>query len=330
MKAAFIRAHGGPDVIEIGEQPYPLLQAGEVILKVHATGLNRLELYSRAGTRGTRLPDESMPHILGGECSGEIVEVGTGVSHLEVGQRVVVNPHCGKQILGTNRAGSNAQFVASCAENVIPIPDSLSFEQAAGLPTVYLPTWGIVIREGQLKKSETAVVLSSSSGVGTAAIQIIKGVVGANCIAVTSSKEKIDKSIALGADYAINYKKENIKDRILEITGGRGADLVVDSTGAAFFEDAYASLARGGRFGICGVTAGYQSQIHLGQLFSKQLKLFGTFMGSMEELASIVQEASAGNIGTHIHKLIELEELKEAHEEMEKSEHFGKFIVSIK
>jgi len=329
LKAAFIRTHGDPEVIEVGEQPYPTLKAGEVILKVHATGLNRLELYSRAGTRGTKLPDESMPHILGGECSGEIVEIGMGVSHLSVGQRVVVNPHCGKQILGTTRAGSNAEYVASCAENVIPIPDSLSFEQAAGLPTVYLPTWGIIIREGQLQKSETAVVLSSSSGVGTAAIQIIKGVVGANCIAVTSSEEKIGKSLALGADHAINYKTENIKERILEITNGKGADLVVDSTGALFFEDAYASLARGGRFGICGVTAGYQSQIHLGQLFSKQLKLFGTFMGSMEELKNIVHEASKGNISTHIHKLIGLEELKDAHEEMEKSEHFGKFIVSI-
>ena len=146
---------------------------------------------------------------------------------------------------------------------------------------------------------------------------------------VTSSEEKIGKSLALGADHAINYKTENIKERILEITNGKGADLVVDSTGALFFEDAYASLARGGRFGICGVTAGYQSQIHLGQLFSKQLKLFGTFMGSMEELKNIVHEASKGNISTHIHKLIGLEELKDAHEEMEKSEHFGKFIVSI-
>ncbi|MBL75610.1 MAG: hypothetical protein CL763_01575 [Chloroflexi bacterium] len=329
MKAAYIRKHGGPEVIEIGERPYPSLEAGEVILRVKATGLNRLELYSRAGTRGTKLPDTAMPHILGGECAGEIVEIGSGVSHLSIGQRVVVNPHCGNQVLGTTRNGSNAEFVASCAENVIPIPDTLSFEQAAGLPTVYLPTWGIVIREGQLKKSETAVVLSSSSGVGTAAIQIIKGVVGAHCIAVTSSKEKMEKSLSLGADHAINYKEENIKDRIVEITNGHGADLVVDSTGAAFFEDAYASLARGGRFGICGVTAGYQSQIHLGQLFSKQLKLFGTFMGSMEELRSIVNEASAGNIGTHIHKLIALEELQNAHEEMEKSEHFGKFIVSL-
>ena len=172
-------------------------------------------------------------------------------------------------------------------------------------------------------------MLSSSSGVGTAAIQLIKGVVGATCIAATSTGEKVRKSKELGADYAINYKTENLGQRIKELTGGRGVDLVVDSTGAAFFEDAYASLARGGRYGICGVTAGYQAQIHLGQLFSKQLRLFGTFMGSTDELRRIVDAAGKGQIGTAIQASVPLTGTARAHEQMEKSEHFGKFIIVV-
>ena len=332
MKAAFIRNHGGPSVIQYGDMPEPEAGPGEVLVRVRASALNRLDLYTRAGLRGTKVAPEEMPRILGGDCAGEIAALGEGVDSVSVGERVVVNPLCGTSppsMLGTNRQGSNAEYVAVPAENVVPIPDSLSFEDASALPTIYLPTWGIVVREGRLQANETALVLSSSSGVGTAAIQLIKGVVGATCIAATSTGEKVRKSKELGADYAINYKVENLAQRTKELTGGRGVDLVVDSTGAAFFEDAYASLARGGRYGICGVTAGYQAQIHLGQLFSKQLRLFGTFMGSTDELRRIVDAADKGQIGTAIQASVPLMETATAHEEMERSEHFGKFIIVV-
>lgn len=332
MRAAFIRNHGGPSVIQFGTMPEPKAGPGEVVVRVRASSLNRLDLYTRAGLRGTKVAPEEMPRILGGDCAGEIAEVGADVEGLSVGERVVVNPLCDDsppQMLGTNRQGSNAEYVGVPAENVVPIPDSLSFEEASALPTIYLPTWGIVVREGRLQANETALVLSSSSGVGTAAIQLIKGVVGATCIAATSTGDKIRKSKAIGADYAINYKVEDLAQRTKELTGGRGVDLVVDSTGAAFFEDAYASLARGGRYGICGVTAGYQAQIHLGQLFSKQLRLFGTFMGSTDELRRIVEAAGKGQIGASIHATVPLEKAGIAHEEMEKSEHFGKFVITI-
>ena len=332
MKAAFIRNHGGPSVIQYGDMPEPKAGPGEVIIRVRASALNRLDLYTRAGLRGTKIPPHELPRILGGDCAGEIVEAGLYADKFSVGQRVVVNPLCRAtppQMIGTNRQGSNAEFVAVPVENLVPIPDSLSFEQAAALPTIYLPTWGIVVREGRLQANETALVLSSSSGVGTAAIQLIKGVIGATCIAATSTGDKIRKSKELGADYAVNYRVEDLAQRIKELTNGRGVDLVVDSTGAAFFEDAYASLARGGRYGICGVTAGFQAQIHLGQLFSKELRLFGTFMGSTDELQRIVDAAGKGQIGTSIHATVPLAETATAHHEMELSEHFGKFVITI-
>ena len=294
MKAMFIRAHGDPSVMECGDLPDPEPAPGEVIVRVRASALNRLDLYTRAGARGTKVAPEQMPRVLGGDCAGEVAAVADDVTGIAVGERVVVNPLCGSnppQMLGTHRQGSNAEFVAVPAANALPLPDALPFEQAAALPTVYLPTWGIIVREGRLQPDETALVLSSSSGVGTAAIQLIKGVVGASCIAVTSTGEKIRRSREIGADYAINYRTEDIAQRVKDLTKGRGVDLVVDSTGAAFFEAAYASLARGGRYGVCGVTAGYQAPLHLGQLFSKQLKLFGAFMGTNDELRQIVRAA---------------------------------------
>jgi NADPH:quinone reductase-like Zn-dependent oxidoreductase len=333
MQAAFIRAHGDASAIEIGEMPEPEASAGEVIVRVRAASINRLDLYTRAGTRGTKQRDDKFPRILGGDSAGEIASVGDGVTNLQVGARVVINPLLTTdptpQMIGTHRQGSYAEYVAVPAGNVVPIADSLSFVQAASLPTVFLPTWSIIVREGKLQPHETALVLSASSGVGTAAIQIIKGVVGATCIAVTSTGEKIQKSAELGADYGINYKTEDLAQRVKDLTGGKGVDLVVDSTGALFFEAAYASLARGGRFGTCGVTSGYQSQIHLGQLFSKELKLFGVFMGSTAELRQIVQAAGRGQLKGAIHRTLPLAGVAEAHDEMERSEHFGKFVVTI-
>ena len=333
MKAVFIRQHCDPSTIQVGEMPQPTAGENQVLVKVRASSINRLDLYTRAGTRGTKLPDNAFPRILGGDCAGDIVECGTGVAGLSVGQRVVVNPLLSNnpypRMIGTHEQGSQAEYVAVPAGNAVPIPDSLSYIQAAMLPTVFLPTWSIIVREGKLKPSETAMVLSASSGVGTAAIQIIKGVAGATCIAVTSTPDKIAKARELGADETINYKTENLAQRVKELTGGRGVDLIVDSTGALFFEDAYASLARGGRFGICGVTSGYMSQIHLGQLFSKELKVFGVFMGTTDMLAEIVDAAGKGQLHGALHRELSLDEVADAHTEMERSNHFGKFVVTI-
>lgn len=333
MKAAFIRKHGDPSVIEVGEVPDPRPSAGEVLIRIRAASINRLDLYTRAGIRGTKQADDQFPRVLGGDSAGDIIEVGNGVAALTVGQRVVINPLLTTvpfpKMLGTQLQGSYAELVVVPASNVVPIAGALSYIQAASLPTVFLPTWSIIVREGQLKQHETAMVLSASSGVGTAAIQIIKGVVGADCIAVTSTPEKIQKAHELGADHSINYKTEDLAERVKEITGGRGVDLIVDSTGALFFEAAYASLARGGRFGICGVTSGYQSQIHLGQLFSKELKLFGVFMGSTDELAQIADAAGKGQLKGAVHRELPLEEVADAHDEMERSDHFGKFVITV-
>ena len=216
MKAVYMTEHGGADVLQYGDMPEPKIGPNDVKIRVRAASLNRLDVYSRAGVRGTRRRNFDTSHILGGDAAGEIVEVGSEVRGRETGQRVVVNPRmtCNQcrwcsagqdefcenaGMLGSSRRGSYAEYVGVPATSAVPIPDGLSFEEAATLPTVYLPTWTILVRKGALQSWETALVLSASAGVGTAGIQVAKNVIGATVITTTSTEEKAAQAAELGA-----------------------------------------------------------------------------------------------------------------------------------
>ena len=345
MRAVYIESHGGPEVLQYGERPEPSPRAGEVKVRVRAAALNRLDTYVRTGRRGQRRNFPSF-HILGGDSAGVIAEVGSDAHSHMVGRRVVINPRipCGAcdfcidgsddlcprfRFLGSNCEGSYAEFVCVPATNVHPIADGVTFETAAATPTVYLPTWNILIRKAQLKPWETALVLSASAGVGTAAIQVAKSVVGATVITTTSSPEKAAMARELGADHVIDYNKESIPDRVKELTHGRGVDVVVDHVGAKFFEDAYNSLKRGGRYGLCGVTSGYVANLQLGTLFTKQLQVFGVFMGSRADMSQVTQMLNQGRIQPVIHRTFPLEQASAAHEVMEERSFFGKLVLQV-
>ncbi len=344
VKAVYIESHGGPEVLTYGERPDPVVEPHEVRIRVRASALNRLDLYRRAGVRGTRR-EFPPPFVLGVDCAGDIVEVGSGVSGRTVGERVVVNPRitCGQcarclsgsddlcasaRMLGDNMDGSYAEYVKVPAENTNLIAEQVSYEQAAAVPTTFLPVWNMMVRRAQLKAWETVLVLSASAGVGTAAIQVAKNVVGARVIATTSSDEKAAKAHELGADDVVNYTSEDITQRVRELTGGEGVDLVVDHTGAEYFQAAYNSLKRGGKYGTCGVTTGYKGELHMGLLFSRQLTVFGVFMGSKEDLRLIVEMLNAGKIAPAIHQVFPLERAADAHRMMEERSFFGKLLLT--
>ena len=314
-------------------------------VRVRATSINRLDLFTRAGVRGTRIP-LSGPHVLGGDTAGDVVEAGAEVSGVAVGDRVVVNPRltCGvcsqcaqgaddlcasPGRIGSTAQGSYAEYVAVPAVNVVPLPDSVGYEQAASLPTVFLPSWSLLVRKAGLKPWETALVLSASSGVGTAAIQVAKNVVGATVIATTSSREKARMAVDLGADAAVDYTTEDVTVRVKELTGGRGADVVMDHVGADAWPAAMAALAPGGRYGICGVTSGYRADLQMGLLFLKQQTVFGVFMGRRGELRHIVKMAERGLIRGVIHKTYPLSGTARAHEDMEARSFFGKLVLTV-
>ena len=345
MKAVYITEHGGVDVLTYGDLPEPEIGAGEVKIRVRACALNRLDLYTRAGVRGTRLRLNG-PHVLGGDVAGEVAEVGADVTELRAGDRVVVNPRmtcgqcrqcvagrgefCGRaRMLGSSASGGYAEFASVPAVNAVPLPDSLSFEQAASLPTVFLPCWNILLRRAKLQPWETVLIPSASSGVGTAAIQVAKRVVGARVIATTSTGEKVRKARELGADEVINYREEDVAERVKELTAGGGVEVVLDHVGADFWPAAIASLAPGGRYGICGVTSGYKAELQMGLMFLRYHTVFGVFMGRTEELRQIVEMAGRGVIRGIIHQTFPLRDAAKAHEAMEGLDFFGKLVLTV-
>ena len=345
MKAVYITEHGGVEALTYGDLPEPTIGPHDVKIRVRACALNRLDLFTRAGVRGTRIQFDG-PHILGGDLAGDVAEVGDEVTHVKPGDRVVVNPRltCGQcrfciggedelcerpRMLGSNTSGSYAEYVGVSAVNTVALPDSMSYEEAASLPTVFLPCWNLLMRRATLKPWETVLVLSASSGVGTAAIQVAKRVIGARVIATTSTEEKALKASELGADHVINYTDEDIPQRIKELTGGHGVDVVLDHVGADFWPAAIASLAPGGRYGICGVSTGYRAELQMGMLFLKNQSVFGIFMGRQEDLRQIVATAERGLIRGIIHRTFPLEEAAKAHEAMESRNFFGKLVLTV-
>ena len=346
MKAVYMTEHGGAGVLQYGNMPEPEIGPNDVKIRVRAASLNRLDVYSRAGVRGTRRRNFDTPHILGGDAAGEIVEVGSEVRGRETGQRVVVNPRmtCNQcrwcsagqdefcensGMLGSSRRGSYAEYVGVPATSAVPIPADLSFEEAATLPTVYLPSWTILVRKGALQSWETALVLSASAGVGTAGIQVAKNVIGATVITTTSTEQKAAQAAELGADHVINYSSEDIAERVRELTDGRGVDVVLDHVGAEFWPAATRSLAMGGRYGICGVTTGYRAELQMGAMFTRYQTVFGVFMGRKEDMRQIVHMAGRGVIRGIIHQTFPLEDAAVAHGVMESRNFFGKLVLTM-
>ena len=343
MKAAYIEAHGDTDVLQYGDRPDPSPGPGDVVVQVKASALNRLDIFTRQGQRGLER-EFPPPLILGGDTAGEVVAVGSAVSTLSVGDRVVVNPRlacgvcqwCGagrdelcrrSRFLGTARDGSYAELVAVPEVNAYRLNAGVAYMDAAAVPTTYLPVWNMAVRRAGLQPWETALVFSASAGVGAAAIQVFKNVVGATVIATTSTPEKAELARSLGADYVINYNAEDITQRVREITDGAGVDLLVDHVGADVWAHGFRALRPGGRYCICGATSGLRAELHLGLLFSRQIEIYGGYMGSREDMRQIVSGLNRGIVRPAIHQVYPLAEAAEAHRAMEAANFFGKLLL---
>ena len=344
MRAVYLERHGGADEFTFGDLPDPSPGPTDVLVRVKACALNRLDIYTRAGQRGMRLKFDR-PHVLGGDIAGEVLEVGSEVERPAPGDRVVVNPQlscrqcmscvggatelCPKRgMIGSTVNGGYAEMAVVPAANCVELPGSIPYVQGASLPTVFLPCWSILMRHARLSPSETALVLSASSGVGTAAIQVASRVVGARVIATTSTEEKAERARAIGADDVIIYTKDNVADRIRDLTGGRGVDVVVDHVGADFWQDASRSLAIGGRYGICGATTGFKVELQVGLLFLKHQSVMGVFMGRTSDLSTIIDLAARGVIEGVIDRTFPLNHAADAHRLMEETSFFGKIVLT--
>jgi NADPH:quinone reductase-like Zn-dependent oxidoreductase len=224
------------------------------------------------------------------------------------------------------RDGGCAEYVVAPAVNVLPMPQSLSFEEAAAVPLVFLTAWHMLITRAQLKAGEDVLVLGAGSGIGSAAIQIAK-LTGARVIATAGSAAKLEKARSLGADDVIDHSRQSISEEARRLTGKRGVDIVFEHVGQATWEHSVNSLATAGRLITCGATTGADARLNLRLLFARQLSLLGSYMGSRGELFHVLKLVGEKKLRPVIDRVLPLEQARAAHELMEKREHFGKIVL---
>jgi NADPH:quinone reductase-like Zn-dependent oxidoreductase len=342
MKAIMFHQHGGPEVLKYTDAPEPVLRANDVLVRVKACALNHLDLWVRRGLPNVPIP---LPHIPGSDVAGEIAKIGADVTTIRVGQRVVLAPlvSCGKcpaclagldnhcrqaSNLGYMIDGGCAEFVRAPEVNCLPYPENLSWEEAAAIPLVFQTAWHMLVTRAELQPGEDILILGAGSGVGSAAIQIAK-FFGARVITTAGSDEKLAKSKELGADHVINYKTQKIRDEVRRITNKRGVDIVFEHVGMASWEDSLASLAPTGRLVTCGATTGYDAKVDLRFLFSRQLSLLGSYMGTKSELHTVMKLVAAGKLRPVVDHVFPLAETVAAHAHLEASSQFGKVVLSV-
>ncbi|MGK5079281.1 zinc-binding dehydrogenase [Janthinobacterium sp. HLX7-2] len=342
MKAVFISGHGDNAVVQIGERPKPARGHGDVLVRVMAASLNRVDLYMRDSGKGIT---HSLPHILGLDGAGIVEEVGPEEPLLTVGQRVVLHPGigCGRcefcqrgagvlctgiQYLGEHRDGTLAEFVSLPARNVFPMPASLNFEQAAALGVCHLTAWRMLFGKAQIQPWETVLIFGIGGGVSLAALQLAKL---AGCKAIVTSRDagKLQRALDLGADHAINGSTQDITREVMALTGGRGADVVIENVGQAVWSHALKSLVRGGRIVTCGATSGDQPPADLRRIFIRQLQIFGSTLGDLAELRDLLAFVERSALRPVICATYPMDEVHAALDALEAGSQFGKIAITI-
>lgn len=343
MKAAVFYECGDASKIQIADVPKPTIQSGQVLIEIHASAFNHLELWSLHG------PDDGsyqFPMWTGSDISGVIAEVAPDVKDWKVGDAVVVNPslscekceHCLRgdvtlcddyDILGSNGHGGNAEYIAANANKLMKLPQGFDFVTAAAAPLAYQTAWRAIVTRAKVQRGETVLVLGGSGGVAVAAIQISK-MLGAQVIVITSSAEKMEKARQAGADIAINRKEGKPFEEALNITDGRGVDVVVENVGALTWGDSQKVLRKGGRIVTYGRTTGREATTNLSLLFWNEQTHIGSTMGSLQDFRDMMESVFSGALKPIVDSIYPLEQADEAYERYERGEQFGKIVLKIK
>jgi NADPH:quinone reductase-like Zn-dependent oxidoreductase len=340
MKAVAMRAHGGPEVLRLEELPDLAPGPGQVVVRVRAVALNHLDIWVRQGWPGLKL---AWPHVLGADVAGEVLAVGPGAGGARPGDEVVLNPgvSCGRcraclsgadnqcrdySILGEHVSGGYAEQVVVPAQNLLPKPRNLGFEQAAAVPLVFLTAWHALVARAGVRPGETLLVHAAGSGVGSAAVQIGK-LLGARVIATAGSDEKVEKALALGADHGVNYEKEDFLQAAKRLTDKRGVDVVFEHTGKSTWEKSLLATALGGRVVTVGATTGYDPLTDLRHVFYRQLSVLGSTMGSKGELFEVLKLVEQGRLRPVVDRVLPLAEAAQAQGLLSNRAQFGKVVL---
>lgn len=343
MKAAVITANGGLDVLKIMDVPRPEAGPGEVVVQVKACALNHLDVFARRGIKGPETKQPKLPHVSGVDVAGVVAEIGEGVTNVAVGDPVVLYPglFCGScewclsgeqsmcdhyRIFGEHTWGGLAEFTKIPAVNAIKLPPGFPFEQAAALPGAYITAWRMLMNVARVRQGETVLIMGASGGVGTGCLGIAKAT-GARVIACASGAAKLEKLRALGADATIDYQSEDVVARVLELTGGKGVDIVCDPLGAPTWRRSINSLRKGGRMVICGATGGDMPEISIRELYQRHRQILGAPLGSMRDFKELLRAVLNGQVKPVIHAVLPLERIADAHTMIEDRQMVGKVVM---
>lgn len=339
MRAVRFHAHGGPEVLALETAPDPEPRAGQVVVRVHACALNHLDLWQRRGLDRVTIP---FPHISGADVSGEVAEAPGG--EFAAGTRVLLQPglSCGRceacvagrdntcadyDVLGYRSDGGYAEYVRVPAVNVVPMPASVSYTDAAAFPLTFLTAWHMLVTRARVAAGESVLVLAAASGVGQAAIQVAR-LHGAHVIATAGSEVKLERARALGAHDVIDHYATDIAVEVRRLTGRRGVDVVVEHVGQATWAKSVRSLAPGGRLVTCGNTTGWDAAIDLRFLFSRQLSLLGSYMGTKGELLQAARCFFDGRFRPLVDAVLPLAAAADAHRRLEEGDVCGKLVLT--
>ncbi|MDQ3778107.1 MAG: zinc-binding dehydrogenase [Actinomycetota bacterium] len=317
MKAVRIHADGGPEVLRYEDAPDPEPGPGEVLVELRAAALNRLDLWIRKG-----LPSVPKPRILGAD--------GAGLDRS--GRRVVINPgieHGDRiDVVGEHMDGTYAELIAVPETNVYPIPDGISFEEAAAFPLVFETAYRMLVTRAAVREGEWVLVWGAGSGVGTAALQITKAL-GGRVVATSSSDAKLERARDLGADVVVNHETADVVEAVREATGGPGVEIVVEHVGEATWQTSLQAVRPHGRIAVCGATSGPNPKAALHRVWWKQLTILGSTMGTQGDFEGAYELVKSGRAEPIVDSVFPLSEAAAAHERMESGQHFGKVVLSI-
>jgi NADPH:quinone reductase-like Zn-dependent oxidoreductase len=339
-----IDAHGELDQLKYRtDVPVPELASEEdVRVRVYAGALNHLDLWVVRGVPGVRI---TPGWILGADCAGVVDAVGSLVTSVRVGDRVVVNPGVSDRtceycrtgdnplclrygILGEHRPGTLADYLVVPAANVLSIPESVSFSTAAAFPLATLTAWRMVVTRAKVSAADQVLIRGIGGGVALASLQIAK-LLGARVWVTSGSDAKLERARVLGADEVLNHRSQDVAKEVRARTGKRGVDVVIDCVGEATWASSLGSLGKRGRLVTCGGTSGPMVETDVRRLFWNQWTIMGSTMGSDAEFAAIVGELGAGRLFPPVDSEFPLERGRDAFARLESGEQFGKVVVTV-
>jgi NADPH:quinone reductase-like Zn-dependent oxidoreductase len=327
VKAIRIHEDGGPEVLRYEDVPDPEPAPGEILVSMRAAGLNHLDVWVRRG-----LPSVPKPRILGADGAGIVVALGEGSQGFELGDRVVVNPgipHNGRiTVIGEHTDGTCCELKSIAASQLYRLDDDLSFAEGAAFPLTFETAHRMLVTKAAVREGEWVLIWGIGGGVALAAFEISRAL-GARTIVTSSSSEKLEKALALGADVAVSHADGDVVQAVKDATGGRGAEVVVETVGEATWERSLAAAAHEGRIVVCGATSGHSPPARLYRLWWKQLVIYGSTMGMPADFEGAYELIRSGGARIHVDSTFPLAEAAKAHERLESGAQFGKVVLTI-